>query len=105
NFINRIAVLLHKFYDGKIPEAGELSEAETKLISETKIQTEKVYKLLENFKFRDAQFGAMNIARAGNKYLADNEPWKLIKTDAIRTATIMYTAAQTVGTLAAIFQP
>lgn len=105
NFVNRIAVLLHKFYEGKIPAQGTLTEAETRLEKEVDEQVKTVYELLEKFRFREAQFEAMNIARIGNKYLADTEPWKTIKTDPDRTATIMHTAAQLVAVLAAAFEP
>lgn len=105
NFVNRIAVLIQKYFDGKIPAPGQLTEKERTLFSELAGKEEQVYQLIEEFHFREALFEAMNMARAGNKYLAETEPWKVIKTDTEYTATILHTAAQVVAQLAAIFEP
>lgn len=105
NFINRVAVLTHKFYEGKVPAAGVLTDNEQQLINETERCTIAMDECLRNFKFREALFELMNIARAGNKYLADNEPWKTIKTDADRTATVMHHALQLAAQLAWWMEP
>ena len=105
NFINRALVLTHKYFDGKVPACGELNDydkATLKDFSDVKTQVEK---LLDVFKFRDAQKEAMNLARIGNKYLADTEPWKTAKTDMERTATILHLALQIAANLAIAFEP
>lgn len=105
NFINRGLVLTHKYFDGKVPACGELNDydkATLKDFSDVKTQVEK---LLDVFKFRDAQKEAMNLARIGNKYLADTEPWKTAKTDMERTATILHLALQIAANLAIAFEP
>ena len=105
NFINRGLVLTHKYFDGKVPACGELNDydkATLKDFSDVKTQVEK---LLDVFKFRDAQKEAMNLARIGNKYLADTEPWKTAKTDMERTATILHLALQVAANLAIAFEP
>lgn len=105
NFINRALVLTHKYFDGKVPACGELNDydkATLKDFSDVKTQVEK---LLDAFKFRDAQKEAMNLARIGNKYLADTEPWKTAKTDMERTATILHLALQIAANLAIAFEP
>lgn len=105
NFINRALVLTHKYFDGKVPACGELNDydkATLKDFSDVKTQVEK---LLDVFKFRDAQKEAMNLARIGNKYLADTEPWKTARTDMERTATILHLALQIAANLAIAFEP
>ena len=76
NFINRALVLTHKYFDGKVPACGELNEYDQATLKEFADVKQQVEKLLDTFKFRDAQKEAMNLARIGNKYLADTEPWK-----------------------------
>jgi methionyl-tRNA synthetase len=95
NFINRIAVLTHKFYEGgEVPFAKSISNNESELISEISRCQNSIQQHIENFKFRDALSELMNIARAGNKYLAENEPWKTVKTDKDRTDVVMYHGLQ-----------
>ena len=105
NFVNRAIVLTHKYFDGVVPEAGELTEAERNLIAETATLKEAVADALDNFHFREGLKIAMDLARAGNKYLQETEPWKTAKTDMARTATILNTAVQTCANLAVIFEP
>lgn len=105
NFINRATVLLHKYYGGMIPAAGPLTEGDKAMIEEVRDTVRALTSDLDNFKFREGLKEAMNIARIGNKYLADNEPWKLIKTDPVRTATILNLAIQLCGSLAVVFEP
>lgn len=100
NFVNRVAVLTHKFYDGKVPAKTAVTAKDEELIAEYKRCAEAVENNIENFKFREALFEMMNMARAGNKYLADCEPWKTIKTDAEATAGVMYHAMQIAANLA-----
>ncbi|MDE7381696.1 MAG: methionine--tRNA ligase [Muribaculaceae bacterium] len=105
NFINRVAVLLHKFYDGTVPPAGQLTEQDLRIKEEVEETVAVLSENLENFKFRDASKEAMNIARIGNKYLADSEPWKVIKTDPKRVETIMNLCTQLCANLAIAFEP
>ena len=105
NFINRATVLIHKYYGGMIPAAGDLCEADRQMMEEVKSSIKDLSDNLDNFKFREALKDAMNVARIGNKYLADTEPWKLIKTDPVRTATILNLAVQLCANLAVIFEP
>ena len=105
NFINRATVLIHKYYGGMVPAAGDLQEADRNMMSEVKESIKALSDNLDNFKFREGLKDAMNVARIGNKYLADNEPWKLIKTDPVRTATILNLAVQICANLAVIFEP
>jgi methionyl-tRNA synthetase len=105
NFVNRVAVLTQKFYGDKVPFPGKSSSKESDLISEFERCTEVIQNSIENFKFREALFELMNIARAGNKYLADNEPWKMVKTDKERTDTVMFHALQLVSHLAWWMEP
>lgn len=105
NFVNRVMVLTHKYFKGEVPEPGEFNETDKALFADIRKYSEALSRCLDNFKFRDALREAMNIARAGNKYLADEEPWKLIKTDENRVKTIMYVAMQTVGSLCVAFAP
>ncbi|MEG1861409.1 MAG: methionine--tRNA ligase [Bacteroidaceae bacterium] len=105
NFVNRALVLTQKYYEGIVPQAGELTESDKATIAEftdVKIQVER---LLDHFRFRDAQKEAMNLARIGNKYLADCEPWKVIKTDPERVKTVLNIALQLVANLAIAFEP
>ncbi len=105
NFVNRSFVLTHKYYDGKVPEPGEFDEYDKQVLEEFGIRKLRVENYLENFRFRDAIREAMNLARTGNKYLADKEPWKLIKTQADRVASIMYVSMQLTANLAILFDP
>lgn len=105
NFINRAVVLMHKFYEGKVPECGKLTDFDIATMNEIKENVHVLSDNLDNFKFREALKDAMNIARAGNKYLADTEPWKLVKTDPQRVETIMNIAAQICANLAVVFEP
>ncbi|MCM1428588.1 MAG: methionine--tRNA ligase [Clostridium sp.] len=105
NFVNRVAVLLGKYYYGEVPALGELTEQDKSMMTETKKTVEELTRNLENFKFRDASKEAMNIARIGNKYLADAEPWKAIKTDPERVKTVMNLCVQLCAQLAAAFEP
>ena len=105
NFINRALVLLHKYFDGHVPAKGELTVAETEVITEISEAVERLTDNLDHFKFRDALKEAMNVARAGNKYLADTEPWKVWKEDPARVATILNTAVQICANLSVVFEP
>ncbi len=105
NFVNRALVLTHKYFEGKVPEAGELTDYDRETLKEFAGVKGEVEKLLNVFKFRDAQKEAMNLARIGNKYLADTEPWKLAKTDMSRVATILNISMQLVANLAIAFEP
>ena len=105
NFINRALVLTQKYYDGKIPALGELTDYDKQTLEEFVNVKADVEKLLNNFRFRDAQKEAMNLARIGNKYLADTEPWKVAKTDMDRVATIMHLSLQIAANLAIAFEP
>ncbi len=105
NFINRALVLTHKYFDGKVPPLGELTDYDRETLTAVKEAKAAIETQLDNFRFRDAQREAMNLARVGNKYLADTEPWKLAKTDMERTATILHIALQIAANLAIAFDP
>lgn len=105
NFVNRALVLTHKYFDGKVPAANEFTPYDTETINEFKEVKTNLEHYIENFRFRDALKEAMNLARIGNKYLADTEPWKLAKTDMDRVATIMNVALQISANLAIAFDP
>ncbi len=105
NFVNRAVVLVHKYFGGNVPEAGELTSAETELFAEIKRIKGEVSEAIETFHFREALKLAMDMARAGNKYLQETEPWKTAKTDMARTATILNTAIQACANLAIVFEP
>ncbi|MBN2766550.1 MAG: methionine--tRNA ligase [Paludibacteraceae bacterium] len=105
NFVNRALVLTQKYYDGKVPALGELTDYDKQTLDEFVNVKADVEKLLNNFRFRDAQKEAMNLARIGNKYLADTEPWKVAKTDMDRVATIMHLSLQIAANLAIAFEP
>ena len=105
NFVNRALQLTQKYYDGVVPASGELTEYDKETLAEFKDVKEKMERLLDNFKFRDAQKEAMNLARIGNKYIADCEPWKVIKTDPERVKTIIYISLQLTANLAIAFEP
>ena len=105
NFVNRALVLTHKYFDGKVPAYGELTDYDKATIAEFMDVKAEVEKLLDGFKFREAQKEAMNLARIGNKYLADTEPWKLAKTDMGRVGTILNLSLQLAANLAIAFEP
>ena len=97
--------MTHKYFEGKVPVCGELNDYDKATLQEFADVKAQVEKLLDVFKFRDAQKEAMNLARIGNKYLADTEPWKLAKTDMDRVATILHIALQLVANLSIAFEP
>lgn len=105
NFINRVAVLTQKYYEGEVPAAGALNATDSEMLQQLSELTKKIEQSLERYRFREAQQELMNIARLGNKYLADEEPWKLIKTDAERVKTVMYVALQVATALAITSEP
>lgn len=105
NFVNRAVVLTHKYFDGVIPAAGELTDYDRATIAEFKGVKETLSNNIEQFHFREALKDAMNLARIGNKYLADTEPWKLAKTDMKRVETIMNISLQICANLAIAFEP
>ena len=105
NFINRALVLTQKYFEGFVPQLGELTDYDKETLAEFSDVKNRLEQLLDNFKFRDAQKEAMNLARIGNKYLADTEPWKLAKTDMARTATILHIGLQIAANLAIAFEP
>lgn len=105
NFVNRALQLTKKYFNGVVPECGELQEVDLKVIEEFKDVKQKVEALLDTFKFRDAQKEAMNLARIGNKYITDCEPWHVAKTDMERVKTILYLSLQLVANLEIAFEP
>ena len=105
NFVNRVTVLTHKYFDGTVPAAGPLAEADTKAFDDIKAAAAACTEALETFHFREALKQAMEVARIGNRYLQETEPWKVAKTDMDRVATILNTAMQICGSLAVICEP
>ncbi|MDO5989383.1 methionine--tRNA ligase [Flavivirga amylovorans] len=105
NFINRVVVLTNKYYDGVIPEPNALSQIDEETLAAVKAYPDVISSSLERYRFREAQQELMNLARLGNKYLADEEPWKVIKVDEERTKTIMYVALQIASALATLSEP
>ena len=105
NFVNRALQLTKKYFNGVVPECGELQEVDLKTIEEFKDVKQKVEALLDTFKFRDAEKEAMNLARIGNKYITDCEPWHVAKTDMERVKTILYLSLQLVANLEIAFEP
>ncbi|MFK8376371.1 methionine--tRNA ligase [Capnocytophaga canimorsus] len=105
NFINRVVVLTHKYYQGIVPQPTILTETDQQTLSQMKEFAEKIETSLERYRFREALQELMNLARLGNKYLADEEPWKLIKTDEDRVKTVMYVALQIAAELALLSEP
>jgi len=105
NFINRALVLTQKYFDNHVPSMGELTDYDKQTLDEFVHVKDDVEKLLNNFRFRDAQKEAMSLARIGNKYLADTEPWKLAKTDMDRVATILHLSLQIAANLSIAFEP
>ena len=105
NFINRVVVLTHKYYNGIAPAASNLSEVDKETLKELRAYPEVIASSLERYRFREAQGKLMDLARLGNKYLADEEPWKSIKTDEERTKTVMYVALQIATALSVLSEP
>ena len=105
NFVNRALVLTKKYFDGKVPACGELTVYDKAIIDEFVNVKAKVENLLDQYKFREAQKEAMELARIGNRYLAETEPWKLAKTDMPRVATILNLSLQLVANLSIVFEP
>ena len=105
NFVNRALQLTTKYWDGVVPACGELTEGDRQTLGEFKDVKRDMERLLDTFKFRDAQKEAMNLARIGNKYIADNEPWKVWKTDPERVETVLNISLQLVANLAIAFEP
>ena len=105
NFVNRALQLTKKYFAGQVPAPAELTDYDRETLREFADVKSEVERLLDNFKFRDAQKEAMNLARIGNKYLADTEPWKLAKTDMERVSTILYISLQLTANLAIAFEP
>ena len=105
NFINRTLVLTHKYYDGKVPVAAEYTKSDILLLEEISKFPAKIAASIEHYRFREALGELMNLARLGNKYLADNEPWILIKTDEKRVQTIMNLSLQISANLSVLMEP
>ena len=105
NFINRVTVLTHKYYNGQVPSASNLLKVDTDALEQLQKFPEIISKSLERYRFREASQELLNLARLGNKYLADEEPWKLIKTDEERTKTIMFVALQIATALSVLSEP
>ena len=105
NFVNRALQLTKKYWDGVVPQCGELNDTDRQALDEFKDVKRKVEELLDVFKFRDAQKEAMNLARIGNRYITECEPWKVWKTDPKRVETILYISLQLVANLAIAFEP
>ena len=105
NFVNRALVLTQKYYNGVVPALGELTNFDKETLAELPLLRKKVEDSIENFRFREALKEAMNMARLGNKYLADTEPWKTIKSDTERVKTIMNISLQIAANLAVVFEP
>lgn len=105
NFVNRVVVLINKFYNGKIPHASTFTKQDILLIENISNAPKKIAEKIEQFKFRDALFELMQLARLGNKYLADNEPWKKIKSDPDSVSTILNISAQIVANIAILAEP
>ena len=105
NFINRVVVLTNKYYSGIIPNPNEFSEVDTQTLAELKAYPAVISSSIERYRFREAQGELMNVARLGNKYLADEEPWKMVKTNPQRVHTQMYVALQIAAALQILCEP
>jgi methionyl-tRNA synthetase len=105
NFINRVVVLTNKYYNGIVPSPNELTEVDEQTLAELKAYPAVIASSLERYRFREAQGELMNVARLGNKYLADEEPWKMVKTNPERVQTQMYVALQIASALAILSEP
>ena len=105
NFINRVVVLTNKYYDGEVPLPNDFLEVDKDALKELQTAPDVISSSIERYRFREAQGKLMDVARLGNKYLADEEPWKTIKTDEERTKTVMYVALQIASALAVLCEP
>lgn len=105
NFINRVVVLTNKYYQGVVPAASEFTQVDIDTLNELKAYPSVIESSINRYRFREAQTEMMNVARLGNKYLADEEPWKLIKTDPQRVQTQMYVALQIAAALTTLAEP
>jgi methionyl-tRNA synthetase len=105
NFINRVVVLTNKYYNGIVPQPNEFSEVDEATLTELKAYPAVISSSIERYRFREALSELMNVARLGNKYLADEEPWKMIKTDPERVQTQMYVALQIATALSVLCEP
>jgi methionyl-tRNA synthetase len=105
NFVNRATVLTHKFFEGKVPALGELTAIDKDAFAQLAEFPAKIGELIENYRFRDALAEVLNLARLGNKYLAETQPWHLIKTDAVRTGTVLNISLQIAAALAPLLEP
>ena len=105
NFVNRAVVLTHKYFGGQVPAAGSLEPIDLEALAQIPQLRQEIEENIENFKFREALRAAMNLARVGNKYISDTEPWAVAKTDLVRTATILNTCIQITANLAIAFAP
>lgn len=105
NFVNRAVVLTNKYFDGKVPERGQIEAVDQDVLDQIHAFPEKIGGLIKRYKLREAQAEAMNLARLGNKYLAETEPWKLAKTDMARVETIMNIALQITANISIVFAP
>ena len=105
NFINRVVVLTHKYYNGIVPTPNELSEEDQRILLELNAYPAVIAASLERYRFREAQAEMMNVARLGNKYLADQEPWKIVKTNPDRVQTQLYVALQIATALRVLCEP
>lgn len=105
NFINRVVVLTNKYYDGVVPTPGDFTQVDTETLAKIKAYPDVIASSIERYRFREAGKELMNLARLGNKYLADEEPWKVIKVDEARTQTIMYVSLQIASALATLCEP
>ncbi|MFM2231133.1 MAG: hypothetical protein RL607_2391 [Bacteroidota bacterium] len=105
NFINRVVVLTHKYYQGEVPQPNEFTEVDSQVLAELKAFPAVIASSIERYRFREAQGELMNVARLGNKYLADEEPWKMVKENPERVKTQMYVALQVAAALAYLSEP
>jgi methionyl-tRNA synthetase len=105
NFINRVMVLSHKYFDGKVMEGSLLTDSDKEALYELTLFPEKIEKSINTYRFREALSHFINVARLGNKYLADEEPWKVIKTDEERVKTVLNVGLQIAANLAVLAQP
>jgi methionyl-tRNA synthetase len=105
NFVNRVVVLTHKYFNGEVPKAEDLNDVDNNLLAEIKDFPSQIGASIEQYRFREAQQKLIDLARKGNKYLADEEPWKTIKTDEARTKTILNVALQVTAALAVLSEP
>lgn len=105
NFVNRAMVLTHKYFDGVVPHLGELQDIDREAIGQLPLLKESIEQNIRAYKFREALKDAMNIARIGNKYISDTEPWKVAKTDMDRTASILNVCLQICAALSTVFEP